>query len=76
MSAPTGFTFEPRRSGEVVIRHHGRVAAVLRGKKAATFLADVEVGDGQERMAKLTGNYRRGNERAASDHPRNRRARR
>ena len=36
------------------------------------FLADVDPGDGQELMARLTGNYRRGNERVARKHPRNR----
>ncbi len=65
MSAPTGFTFETRKSGEVVIRHHGRVATVLRGQAAARFLTDAETGCGdlQARMARLTGNYKRGNER-------------
>jgi hypothetical protein len=58
-----GFTFEARKSGEVVIRHRGRVAGVLRGRQAARFLADVEAGDIQLRMAKLTGNYKHGNER-------------
>jgi hypothetical protein len=74
--APTGFSHEARRNGDVVITHHGRVAAVLRGTKAATFLVDVADGDAddaQELMARLTGNYRRGNERMARDHPRNRR---
>jgi len=59
---PTGFTFEARRSGEVVIRHHGRVATILRGRKATRFLEDANSGDAQERMARLTGNYKRGNE--------------
>jgi hypothetical protein len=31
------------------------------------------VADEQELMARVTGNYRRGNERASRDHPRNRR---
>jgi hypothetical protein len=60
-----GFTYEARKSGDVVIRHHGRVAAVLRGQRAARFLADTraEAIDLQGRMARLTGNYKRGNER-------------
>ena len=33
---------------------------------------DAETGDPQELMARLTGNYRRGNERQARQHPRNR----
>lgn len=57
----------------MIISHHGRRATTLRGGRALTFLADVEVGDAQELMARLTGNYRRGNERTARQHPRNRR---
>jgi hypothetical protein len=60
---PSGFTFEPRSNGEVVIRHHGRVATILRGRKAASFLVEATTGDAQERMARLTGNYKHGNER-------------
>lgn len=65
MPEANGFTFETRKSGEVVIRHHGRVAGVLRGRPADRFLVDAEVGDVdiQTRMAKLTGNYNHGNER-------------
>jgi len=36
------------------------------------FVADVVHGDDQELMARITGNYKRGNERIARDHPRNR----
>jgi len=60
---PTGFTFEKRSNGEVVIRHHGRVATILRGRKAASLLEEATTGDVQERMARLTGNYKHGNER-------------
>lgn len=47
---------------------------MLRGAAAARFLADVEEADvvvGQELMARVTGNDRRGNERIARNHPRN-----
>jgi hypothetical protein len=67
---PEGFDYEVRGS-EVVISHHGRRATVLRGTAAAQFLADVEDDDEQELMARVTGNYRRGNERTAKNHPRN-----
>jgi hypothetical protein len=33
----------------------------------------VDSGDPQELMARITGNYRHGNERTAMNHPRNRR---
>ncbi len=71
MSRPEGFVYEVR-GDEVVVTHHGRRAATLRGDAARRFLADVEAGDPQLLMARVTGNYRRGNERAARDHPRNR----
>ena len=71
MGRPEGFTYE-RLGDDVVVLHHGKRAAVLRGPRAQAFLEDVEAGDGQELMARLTGNYRRGNERQARDHPRNR----
>ncbi|KQZ88282.1 hypothetical protein [Phycicoccus sp. Root563] len=68
---PEGFAFE-RRGEEVVVTHHGRLASVLRGRRAAEFLEDAQRGDPQELMARVTGNYRRGNERRARQHPRNR----
>jgi hypothetical protein len=71
--APDGFTYEENSDGSVVVRHHGRVATTLRGARAADFLAEVGSGDAQLLMARLTGNYRHGNERTAKNHPRNRR---
>jgi hypothetical protein len=68
---PEGFEYTVR-GDEVVITHHGSRAAVLRGRRAADFVGDVESGDAQELMARVTGNYRRGNERTARNHPRNR----
>lgn len=76
MGVPTGFEYQRRKSGEVVITHDGHVASVLRGDRAASFLDEVAGADdagAQALMARLTGNYRRGNERQASQHPRNRR---
>lgn len=70
MGTPHGFEFDVR-GDEVVIRHHGHTATVLRGAKAADFLAQAEEGDPQLLMARITGNYRRGNERTAARHPRN-----
>jgi hypothetical protein len=71
-----GFAYEVH-GGDVVINHHGRKATVLRGRRAEEFLASVAahgVDDdqsGQDLMARLTGDYRRGNERQARQHPRN-----
>lgn len=66
-----GFEYVSRADGSVIIMHHGRVATKLRGGRAAQFLAEVE-SDPQQVMARWTGNYRRGNERMARQHPRNR----
>lgn len=75
MSEAQGFTYRRRKNGEIEVLHHGRLAATLRGPDALDFLREVEAGDeedAQALMARLTGNYKRGNERLASDHPRNR----
>lgn len=66
-----GFTFVVRKSGDVAISHHGRHATTLRGSAAAEFWAGLETEDPQELMARVTGNYKRGNERVAATHPRN-----
>lgn len=71
MPAPHGFDYI-ERGNDVVITHHGKPATTLRGARAAAFLEVVEQEDPQELMARLTGNYRRGNERLARSHPRNR----
>ena len=68
MPAPSGFELERRKSGEVVIKHDGRVATVLRDRAADRLIARVEAADdlgAQHLMARATGNYRRGNERSA-----------
>ena len=72
MAGPDGFEWERRKNGDVVITHRGPVATTLRGDRAADFVTEAENGDAQELMARLTGNYKRGNERAARQHLRNR----
>ena len=71
MPGPEGFDYI-ERGDDIVITHRGKLATTLRGAKAAAFLEDVERDDPQELMARVTGNYRRGNERQARNHPRNR----
>ena len=62
--------FEYSVVGESVeIRHHGRRAATLRNAAARKFLADVETSDPQLLMARVTGNYKRGNERSIRHRP-------
>ena len=75
MSTDLGFTFKKRR-GEYQIFHKGEKAMTLRGHRASKFNYEVEFGDfdsQQQAMARLTGNYKHGNERVAKNHPRNRR---
>lgn len=69
-----GFSHRLRKSGEVQVLHRGRLAATLRGAAAEGFLTEVaggEPADAQQLMARVTGNYKRGNEQLASRHPRN-----
>lgn len=78
MTSPTdlGFTWRRRKSGDVQVLHRGALAANLRGRPAAEFLAEIAAcsgADAQHLMARVTGHYRRGNERLAAAHPRNRR---
>ena len=63
--SPGGFEFTVSGS-RVEISHHGRHAATLRGAAALKFLSDVERGDPQQVMARVTGNYKRGNERSGT----------
>ena len=71
-----GFTYRTRKNGDIEILHRGRLASTLRGNDAKEFLSEVEASedaDAQQLMARVTGNYKHGNERFASQHPRNRR---
>ena len=75
MSNDLGFTYRATKNGEVFVHHRGKLATTLRGEAAAEFLADIDGADPDEQqqiMARATGNYRRGNERLAKNHPRNR----
>ena len=72
--ADLGFTWQTRKSGEVQVFHRGKLASTLRGAKALDFLDLIASGDTatvQQEAARLTGNYKRGNERLAKGHPRN-----
>ncbi|MEX3017813.1 hypothetical protein [Gymnodinialimonas hymeniacidonis] len=69
-----GFTWRTHKSGELQIFHRGKLATTLRGAKASDFLdlaASGDTGAAQQEAARLTGNYKRGNERLAKGHPRN-----
>ena len=59
---PSGFEFSVF-GDRVEVRHHGRRAATLRGAPARAFLTDIERTDPQQVMARVTGQYKHGNER-------------
>ncbi len=74
MPRDLGFTYI-NRNNEYTIFHNGTKAVVLRGYKAIEFhdeLESLSSSEQQQLMARLTGNYKHGNERAAKNHPRNR----
>ena len=76
MSEDLGFTYRGRKDGSVQVLHQGRLASTLRGHVATDFLDEVgqlNPGEAQQLMARLTGNYKHGNERSAQAHHRNRR---
>ncbi|NLI16484.1 MAG: hypothetical protein GX409_09395 [candidate division Zixibacteria bacterium] len=73
-SSELGFSFHVFKSGEVQIRRHGKTVTTLRDFAAREFLGDingVSEDSRQQLMARYTGNYKRGNERTAKNHPRN-----
>ena len=60
------FSYRTHKNGNVVIYWNELQAAILRGRSAEKFLAKVEYAEEQEAqllMAKVTGNFKRGNER-------------
>ena len=71
-----GFVHRVIKNGNVLISHKGKLATTLRGAKAITFIDEMNTSnfiEQQQLMARVTGNYKRGNERLSKYHPRNRR---
>ena len=64
LGSPSGFEHVASAS-RVEIRHHGRHVTTLRDAAAEKFLDDIVQRDPQHVMARVTGNYRHGNERSA-----------
>jgi hypothetical protein len=62
----TAFTYLGNKDGKVFLYWHGKRVKILKGQEAQTFLnkiATLNHEAGQLVMAKLTGNFKRGNER-------------
>lgn len=50
-----GYQYKSRKTGEVAIFHHGRLAVLLKDKQAEAFLKNVKKGDAQQVMAEAAG---------------------
>ncbi len=62
------FGFSKTKDGRVRIFYHGRAVTVLAGAQAAALLRKIENATAPEQqlaLAKVTGNFKRGNEKAA-----------
>jgi hypothetical protein len=67
VSSGEEFRFQQRSDGTVAISHRGRVVTLLRHERARRFMARAAEADPKARqqlMARATGNFKRGNERA------------
>lgn len=72
-SAP--FAYTVRKDGTVAVSYQGRQVVVVGGKDAERLKARLEGASSeavQLALAKITGNFKHGNERAAASHQRNR----
>ncbi len=58
-----GFSFEERKSGEILISRWGSPVTTLRGQATDRFKRLLRRLGPQQAMARITGNYRRRNER-------------
>lgn len=62
------FSFRTYKNGSVSVFYKEREVTILKGKNAENFLSKVESAEDLEAqmvMAKITGNFKRGNERQA-----------
>lgn len=66
------FDYRVTKNGTVMLTWHGKTVKTLSGQKADDFLAKIEGLEGKDAqlvMAKITGNFKRGNERTAKRKP-------
>ena len=69
-----GFTYFTTKNKSVLIERDGKVVTTVRGEKANEFLTKMNtltVQQQQQLMARITGNYKRGNEKLSKNHPKN-----
>jgi hypothetical protein len=64
----TPFSYRIAKDGKVLVSRAGRLVTILSGARALRLAAGIEAAAGeaqvQQLLARATGNYRRGNERA------------
>lgn len=65
------FSFQIMKNQSVVISYNHKVIKTISGKEATKFINKMENEEGniQLLLAKLTGNFKRGNERLSKKHP-------
>jgi len=59
------FTYKTNKDGKVFISYEGKQVTILSGKKAEDFIRKIQNAEGKDAqliMAKVTGNFKRGNE--------------
>lgn len=66
------FSYHETKDDRVRLSHHGRLVSTLRGDVAERFMDGLDEAGRQQRMGRVTGQFRFGNERQAQRHPRNR----
>lgn len=63
------FSYQASKDGKVLLYYQGKLVRTLNGEKAARFLVQVvDAGDTEAQliMAKITGNFKRGNEKLSA----------
>nr|WP_304217379.1 hypothetical protein [Fredinandcohnia onubensis] len=65
------FNFRVTKDNTVFLHYHGRQVKILRGTEAKKFLERISVAENKTEaqliMAKITGNFKRGNERKTEE---------
>lgn len=72
-STDLGFSYKIRKNGEVSITRKGQIILTLRRERALDFreeMGELDFAAQQQLLARITGNYKRGNERRSKNHPR------
>lgn len=66
MTQPSGFAYRTTKEGRVLISWHGRQIMTLKGIEAAKLSRQLDVASDDEQqmlLARITGNFKHGNER-------------